>query len=87
MARKEKGMTEEKVIIEIPVTGKIKIYPVGKCETLKGLSELNKRIKDLPIKKITALEGIGVMRYENCYCIVIEHAGMQFVFCFGCDDH
>jgi hypothetical protein len=62
------AMEEEgKVIIEIPLEGEIKIYPVGKCETLPGLRALNSRIKKMPIKKMTAFEGIGVMRYENCY--------------------
>jgi hypothetical protein len=58
------------VRIDIPFEGDIRFHPVGEVKE-RGkqnpleLADINKIIKDLPIKKITLFEGIGVLRYEG----------------------
>jgi hypothetical protein len=57
------------VRIDIPFEGDIRFYPVGDAKEVGKrrltLRDINKIIKDFPIKKVTLLEGIGVLRYEG----------------------
>ena len=63
------------VTLEIPLKG-------GKIE-IKGIPPMPKEnLSKLPIKSMTSLDCICLLRYQGSYCIVIEFMGSYYQYCF-----